>query len=88
MKSSTGKKILFLLKNSCFVRHMFRTTFVPLSAAKVLKKHVRYSSYLVLVFFKENSHSHGKFTERLFLLKLIYTKFLQQIDRKINKIYQ
>ena len=46
------------------VRHMFRTIRVPLSVAKVLGKHVRSSSYLVLVFFKENSHSHGKFTKK------------------------
>ena len=47
-----------------------------------------------LVFFKENSHSYGKFTQRLLLLQLLYNKFLKPIellflvgDRKINKIY-
>ena len=35
--------------------------------AKILEKHVRGSSYLQ-AFIKENSHSHIKFTEQLFLL--------------------
>ena len=56
-----------------------KTIFVPLSVAKVLGKQVRSSSYLVLVFFKENSYSHGKFNERLFLLQLFYTKFFEAI---------
>ena len=60
-------------------------------------KHVRSSSYLVLVFFKENSYSHGKSTKWVFLLQLLYTKFSNRYffellflvgDRKINKIYQ
>ena len=59
---------------------MFCTIFALLSVAKVLEKHVRNSSYLELVFFKENSHSRRKFTERLFLLLVGY--------RKVNKIYQ
>ena len=49
---------------------------------KFLKKHIRSSSYLVLVFSKENSHSHEKFTKQLFLLQLLSE------GRKINKIYQ
>ena len=36
--------------------YMFCTIFVPLSVAKVLGKHVGSISYLILVFFKENSH--------------------------------
>ena len=74
---------------------MFSTILVCLSVAKILEKHIRSSSYLVLVFFKENLHSHGKFTERLFLFQLLLTKFFELIfsgtpsgDRKINKIYQ
>ena len=47
--------------------------------AKILEKHVRSSLYLLLVFLKENSHSHGKFTERLFLLQFLYIKFFEQI---------
>ena len=57
---------------------MFCTIFSPLSVAKVLGKHVRSSSYL-LVFFKENSHSRGKLTEGLFLLQLLYTKFFEKL---------
>ena len=58
---------------------------------KFLKKHIRSSSYLVLVFFKENSHSHEKFTKRLF--QIFQTDIFQNPqflseDRKINKIYQ
>ena len=84
-------------QNGSSVRHMFCTIFVPLSVAKVLQKHVRSSPFLVLFFSKENSHSHSKFTEWLFLLQLIYTKFFEQIfsqllilvgDKKISKIYQ
>ena len=75
---------------------MFFTICVSLSVTKILEKHVQSSSYLLWVFFKENSHSHGKFTERLFLLQFLYIKFFEQIfellfvagDRKINKIYQ
>ena len=54
---------------------MFCTIIVSLFVAKVLGKHFQSSSYLVLVFFKENLHSLRKFTERLFLLQLLYTKF-------------
>ena len=39
---------------------MFCTIFVPLYKAKILKKHVRSSSFLVQVFFRENSYSHEK----------------------------
>ena len=71
--------MLILLKNGCSVRKMFCTIFAPLFVAKVVEKHVRSSSNLVLVFFKENLHSHGESTERLFLLKLLYTKFFESI---------
>ena len=73
------------------------TCSVSLSVAKILEKHVRSSSYLLQIFFKENSHSHGKFTERLFLLQFLYIRFFEQIfsellfvagERKIYKIYQ
>ena len=67
--------VVILLKNGCSVRH----TFCTISVAKILEKHARSSSYLALVFFKENSHSRGKFTERLFLLQLFYTKFCKQM---------
>ena len=58
---------------------MFSTIFMPLPVAKVFEKHVRSSSYLVLDFFMENLHSHAKFTERLFLLQLFYSKFSELI---------
>ena len=48
--------VLILRKNGCSVRHMFCSIFVPFSVAKVLEKHVESSSYLLLVFFKENVH--------------------------------
>ena len=89
--------VVILVKNGCSVKHKFCTIFVPLSVAKVLEKHVRRSLYLVSAFFKENSDSHGTFTEGLFLLQLLYTKFSKRYfsellflvgDRKINKIYQ
>ena len=70
-------------QNSCSVRHTFCTIFVLLSVAKVLEKHFRSSSYLVLIFFKENSHSRGKFTKRQFLLQLLYTKFIESIFFRI-----
>ena len=73
------QSVVILLKNGCSVKHIFCTIFVPLSVAKVIGKHVRSSSYLVLVFLKKNSHSHGKSTERLFLLKLLYNKFFELI---------
>ena len=73
------QSVVILLKNGCSVKHIFCTIFVPLSVAKVTGKHVRSSSYLVLVFLKKNSHSHGKSTERLFLLKLLYNKFFELI---------
>ena len=90
------QSVVILLKTGCSWRHILRI-FVPLSVAKILKKHVRSISYLVLVFLKENSHSHGEFTELLFLMQLRYTKFFETIffrtpflagDRKINKICQ
>ena len=58
---------------------MFCTIFVSLSVANILENYVRSSSYLVQVFFKENLHSHGKFTEQLFLLRFFYIKFFEQI---------
>ena len=63
------------------VRHMFCTIFVPLSVAKALEKHVRSSSFLILFFFqgKRTFTQHSKFTERLFLLQLLYTKFFEPI---------
>ena len=54
---------------------MFSTIFMPLPVAKVFEKHVRSSSYLVLDFFKENLHSHAKFTERLFLYNYFTPNF-------------
>ena len=60
------QSVVILLKNGCSVRHIFCTIFVPLFIAKVLEKHIGSSSYLILAFFKENSHSHEKFTKRLF----------------------
>ena len=63
------------------VRHMFCTIFVPLSVAKALEKLVRSSSFLILFFFqgKRTFTQHSKFTERLFLLQLLYTKFFEPI---------
>ena len=73
------QSVVILLKNGCSVRYMFCTIFVPLSVAKALKNTFGVV-HLVLFFFKENSHSHGKFPERLFSEPKFY--------RKINKIYQ
>ena len=56
----------YALQNICF-----------LSVAKILKKYVWSSSYLVEVFFKENSHPHGKFTEKK--LQFLYITFFEQI---------
>ena len=82
-QSSTKEKfhkqsVVILLKNGCSIRLTFCTIFVPLYV-KVLEKHVRSSLYLVLVYFKENSQSHEKFTEPLFLLQLLYTKCFEPI---------
>ena len=71
--------VVIWIKNDCRVRHKLCTIFVYLSVAKMLEEHVRSSSYLLQVFFKENSHSHGKFTERLFLLQFLHTKTFEQI---------
>ena len=49
-------KLKILLRYCYSVRPKFCIIFDPLSVAKVLEKHVRSSSYLVLVFFKENSN--------------------------------
>ena len=62
------QSVVILLKNGCSFRHMFRTIFDPLFMTIVLEKHVWSSSCLVLAFYKENSYSNGKFTERLVLL--------------------
>ena len=72
-QAASGK----FVQNDCFVRHVFCTIFVSLSAAKILEKRVRGSSYLLSIFFKENSNSHGKFTEPLFLLQFLYIKFFE-----------
>ena len=64
-----------LFKNDCSVR-LFSTTFVSLSVTEFLKKHVRSSSYLLQFFFKENSHSHGKFSEWLLLLQFYSIIFI------------
>ena len=84
--------MVILFKNGCSVRHMFSTVFVSISVAKIFEKHVRSSSYLVLVFFKEISFSHRKFTQQLFLLQSYYTKLFEVIFLRIpicsNKIYQ
>ena len=50
-----------------------------LSMARVLKKYIRSRSYLMVIFFKENSRSYGKFTERLFLLQFFYAKFFEPV---------
>ena len=47
------QSVEILLKNGCSVRDMFCTIFNPSSMVKVFGKHVRNSSYLVLVFFKK-----------------------------------
>ena len=57
---------------------------VSLSVAKILDKHFRSSSYLLQAIFKEKIHSHGKFTERLFLLPFRYIKFFEQIFLRIH----
>ena len=49
--------VITLFRNDFSVRYMFCTIFVSLSAAKILEKHVRSSSYLLLVFFKK-THIH------------------------------
>ena len=92
------QSVVILLKDGCSVRHMFCTILVPLSVSKVLGKHVWSSSYLVLVFFKEKSYSHGKFTERYYFCYNYFTpifsnRYFSELlfligDRKINKIYQ
>ena len=87
--------MLAFLKNGCSVRKMFCTIFVPLSVAKVPKKHVQSSSYLVLVFFKEILRIRCKFTEQLFYYNYFTPNFSNQYfsellflvgDRKIRKI--
>ena len=49
---------------------MYCTIFVPLSVVKVLGKHVRISSYLVLAFFKENLHSNGEIYRTAFSITI------------------
>ena len=79
-----AKKWLYILYNICsFIR-------------QILEKGVRNNSHLVLVFFKENSHSHRKFTKGLFLIQFIpnySSRFFSELlflvgDIKINKICQ
>ena len=71
--------MVIMLKDDSSVRNIFCAIFVHLPATNVPEKHGRSSSYLVFVFFKENSHSNGTFTEQLFLLQLLYTKFFEPI---------
>ena len=54
------------------------TISLRLFVAKALEKHVRSSSFSISLF-QRKLHSHGKFTERLFLLQLLYTKFFKLI---------
>ena len=68
--------VLILRKNGCSVRHMFCSIFVPFSVAKVLEKHVESSSYLLLVFFKENFHM-GNLLNGCFCYS--YTNFFKPI---------
>ena len=91
------QSVLALRRSGCSVRKMFCTIFVPLSVAKVPKKHVQSSSYLVLVFFKENLHIRWKFSEQFFYYNYFTPNFSNQYfsellflvgDRKIRKIYQ
>ena len=51
---------------------------ISLSVAKILEKHIWSSSCLLYVFFRENSHSRGKFTKQLFLLQFLYVNCLNR----------
>ena len=62
------------VQKSFFCKTYILHNIFSLSVANILEKHVGSSSYLVQVFFKGNSHSHGKFTERLFILQFLYIK--------------
>ena len=87
------QSVVILLKNGCSVKHVLyniysficgkslENTFEawPTKYYCIQEAMARCSSYLVLVFFKENSHSHLKFTERLFLLQLLYSKLFELI---------
>ena len=73
----------------------FCSIFVPLSVAKIPEKHLRSSSFLVEAFLKENSHSPGKFTKRLYsrFTCNFYNRYFSELqflttDGKINRIYQ
>ena len=72
------QSVVILLKNGCSVRQMSCTISLRLFLAKALEKHVRSSSFSTSLF-QRKLHSHGKFTERLFLLQLLYTKFFKLI---------
>ena len=72
------QSVVILLKNGCSVRQMSCTISLRLFVAKALEKHVRSSSFSISLF-QRKLHSHGKFTERLFLLQLLYTKFFKLI---------
>ena len=66
-------------KKDCSVRHMFYKIVVSLSVTKILAKHIRSSSYLLWLFFKENSHLHENLLKGLFLLQFLYIKYFEQI---------
>lgn len=71
------QSVVILFKNGCSVTHMFYKITVPLSVAKAIQKHIGSSLYLAFVYFNKISHSHGKFTERLFPVQLLCTKFFR-----------
>ena len=74
---------------------MFCTIFIPLSVAKIHEKHLLSISFLVEVFFEENSHSSVKFTERLYsyFTSNFLNRYFSELqfltpDGKIKRIYQ
>ena len=88
---------MVILCNGCPIRNMFCTIFVSLSVAKILKKHVRSSSYLIQVFLKEDFHSHGKLLNAYFYYSFLTSNFWNRYfseflfvasERKENNIYQ
>ena len=62
---------------------MYCTIFVPLSVVKVLGKHVRISSYLVLAFFKKNLHSNGEIYRTAFSITITSHQAMPPTDFEV-----
>ena len=79
--------MVILLKNGCFVRHMFCTIFVPLSVAKILGKYIRGRYLVFLVKNLVNGYFYCNYFTPNFSNRYFSELFFLVGHKKINKIY-